>query len=353
MLTAQDSINSDQTKQQASVQTAQSSVDSANSALAKSQASLQNTVAQQNATLQTSQNSVDSANAALQTQQATAASNTAGPTEAQIDTANAQVANAQSGLQTAQNNLSAATLTAPASGTVESLSGAIGQWVSGGATSSTSSATTTSTTTTSGFITLADLTTPQISASVSEADIGKIQPGQKVNFTLTAYPNRTFTGIVAAIVPAGTTSSNVVTYTVLVTVDPTDVQMLPSMTATLTIVTQSADNTVAGPELGADLRGWQRHDGGRTAERRSDASRSPDGHYRWREHADRLGHPAWGQGGDRHDVGHQQVQCVDHPQHPDHGCRSGRRRSPRAEADRRGGGSVSFSGSSKIESRHL
>jgi len=46
-----------------------------------------------------------------------------------------------------------------------------------------------------------------VSASVSEADIGKIQPGQTVDFNVAAYPNRTFTGTVAAIEPAGTTTS--------------------------------------------------------------------------------------------------------------------------------------------------
>jgi HlyD family secretion protein len=96
-------------------------------------------------------------------------------------------------------------------------------------------------------MTLSDLTTSQVSAAVSEADIGKVQPGQKVNFTLTAYPSRTFTGTVATIQPAGTTTSNVVTYNVLIAVDPTDVQLLPDMTATVAIVTASADNAVLVP----------------------------------------------------------------------------------------------------------
>jgi HlyD family secretion protein len=82
---------------------------------------------------------------------------------------------------------------------------------------------------------------------VSEADIGKVQTGQKVNFNVTAFPSRTFTGTVAAIEPAGTTTSNVVSYTVRITVDPTDVQLLPGMTATVTIVTQAADNTILVP----------------------------------------------------------------------------------------------------------
>ena len=63
---------------------------------------------------------------------------------------------------------------------------------------------------------------------------------QKVNFAVAAYPTQTFTGTVAAVEPAGTTTSNVVSYTVLISVDPTTVQLLPDMTATVTIITQVA-----------------------------------------------------------------------------------------------------------------
>jgi multidrug efflux pump subunit AcrA (membrane-fusion protein) len=82
---------------------------------------------------------------------------------------------------------------------------------------------------------------------VSEADIGKLQAGQNVNFTLTAYPNQTFTGTVATIEPSGQTSSNVVTYNVLINANPSNAQLLPSMTATVTIITQEADNVVLVP----------------------------------------------------------------------------------------------------------
>jgi HlyD family secretion protein len=163
------------------------------------------------------------------------------------------VANAQLGLQTAENNLQWATLVAPTGGIVASLNGTVGQWIGGGATSSvTASAATASTASTTGsaFITLMDVTSPQISAAVSEADIGKIQAGQQVNFTVTAFPGRTFTGSVAAVEPAGTTTSNVVTYIVLVSTDPTDVQLLPDMTATLTIITQQANNAIVVPNSG-------------------------------------------------------------------------------------------------------
>ena len=222
-------------------------MDQAQSSLDKGQAALQNTIAQQGSTLQSAQNTVAQSAASLATQNATFSSSTAGATQPELDAANATIAGATAALQTAQNNLAAAVLTAPTGGTIASLNGAVGQFIGGGATSLSSSSSSSSSATSSAFITLSDLGTPQVSASVSEADIGKIQTGQKATFTVTAYPNQVFTGTVATIEPAGTTTSNVVTYTALISVDPTAVQLLPDMTATVTIITQQADNTVLVP----------------------------------------------------------------------------------------------------------
>ena len=174
------------------------------------------------------------------------------PTAAEVAAARAQVDNTRAQLQLAQNNYDAATLIAPTDGIVAAISSSPGQFVSGGGAGQSSAGTSSagsgnSTNGVSGFITLTEVDSPQITAQVSEADIGKVQPGQKVNFSVTAYPGKTFTGTVAAIVPAGTTTSNVVTYTVLISVDQTDVQLLPSMTGTVTIVTQEASNTVLVP----------------------------------------------------------------------------------------------------------
>ena len=68
-----------------------------------------------------------------------------------------------------------------------------------------------------------------------------------MNFTVTAFPGKTFTGTVAAVEPAGSTTSNVVTYVVRIAVDPPDVQLLTSMTARVTIITQSAGNALEVP----------------------------------------------------------------------------------------------------------
>ena len=168
------------------------------------------------------------------------------PTQADLDAAQAQVGRVEVALHVAQNNLQAATLISPADGTVASVNGAVGQWLSGGAVGS-ATATTGTITTTTGFITLADVTAPQVTAQISEADIGKIRPGQKVNFTVSAFPGRTFTGKVARIEPIGQTVSNVVNYNVISIVDPTDVALLPSMTTTITIVTDQKDDVTILP----------------------------------------------------------------------------------------------------------
>src|SRR5262249_8154275 len=149
-------------------------------------------------------------------------------------------------LQVAQNNLQAATLVSPAAGTVATINGTVGQWLSGGPVGSVTGTTGTITTTT-GFITLADVTAPQVTAQISEADIGKIRPGQKVSFTVSAFPGRTFTGSVARIEPIGQTVSNVVNYNVISTVDSTDVSLLPSMTTTISIITDEKNDVTMLP----------------------------------------------------------------------------------------------------------
>ncbi len=96
-------------------------------------------------------------------------------------------------------------------------------------------------------MTLTDIADPQVTAQVSEADIGKVRGGQPSTFTVTAYPDGTFTGTVATIEPTGQTTPNVVTYNMLINVDPTDVQFLPTMTATVTIITQEDTDAVLVP----------------------------------------------------------------------------------------------------------
>jgi HlyD family secretion protein len=83
------------------------------------------------------------------------------------------------------------------------------------------------------FLIAKDLKRLQVWASVNEADIGNIHPGQVVRFSVDAYPNRTFNGLVGQIRLNASMTQNVVNYTVVVNTDNSDGQLLPYMTANL------------------------------------------------------------------------------------------------------------------------
>ncbi len=83
------------------------------------------------------------------------------------------------------------------------------------------------------FLIAKDLTRMQVWASVNEADIGVIHPGQTVNFTVDTYPRDVFVGTVGQIRYNATMNQNVVTYTVVVNTDNKDLKLLPYLTANL------------------------------------------------------------------------------------------------------------------------
>jgi HlyD family secretion protein len=87
----------------------------------------------------------------------------------------------------------------------------------------------------------------QIETSVSEADIGKIKVGQKANYTLDGYQDRHFEGEVTQVRLASTTTNNVVTYTVLVSVDNSEGLVIPGMSANVSIITSSVKDALCVP----------------------------------------------------------------------------------------------------------
>lgn len=87
----------------------------------------------------------------------------------------------------------------------------------------------------------------KVMASVDEADIGQVKAGQRVSFTVDAFQNDTFHGTVQEVRLNPTTTSNVVTYTVVITAENPDQKLLPGMTATCTIVTQEITDAVTIP----------------------------------------------------------------------------------------------------------
>ena len=94
-----------------------------------------------------------------------------------------------------------------------------------------------------------DLTKMQIEVSVSEADIGKIQEGQKAEYTLDGYPDETFVGTVSQVRLNPTTVSNVTTYTVVVAVNNDEQILKPGMNANVTIITQNKENVLCVPNM--------------------------------------------------------------------------------------------------------
>jgi HlyD family secretion protein len=89
-----------------------------------------------------------------------------------------------------------------------------------------------------------DLTQMQLEASVDEADIGMIVTGQKVSFTVDAYPDRVFQGVVHQIRLAPQTIQNVVSYTVIVLVENPEQKLLPGMTANATFLVDQATDVL-------------------------------------------------------------------------------------------------------------
>ncbi len=92
-----------------------------------------------------------------------------------------------------------------------------------------------------------DLQKMQIDSSFAEADVGNVKEGQTVRFTVDAFPNRSFKGIVRQVRLNPTTQQNVVTYNVVVGVDNPEQILLPGMTAYVNIVVASRKNVLLVP----------------------------------------------------------------------------------------------------------
>jgi HlyD family secretion protein len=87
----------------------------------------------------------------------------------------------------------------------------------------------------------------QVECSVDEADIGKVKEGQKVKFTVDAFPTENFTGKVSQVRYAPEIVQNVVTYTTIVEVSNPEMKLRPGMTATVSVVTGEAKNVLRVP----------------------------------------------------------------------------------------------------------
>jgi HlyD family secretion protein len=113
------------------------------------------------------------------------------------------------------------------------------------------------------FIIANDLTKMQINAAVAEADVGGVQPGQEVEFTVDAFPFRTFRGRVTQVRNSPVTVQNVVTYDTIVEVNNDDLRLKPGMTANVSIVVARREDALRVPNAALRFRPPE-HAGNRT-----------------------------------------------------------------------------------------
>ncbi len=104
------------------------------------------------------------------------------------------------------------------------------------------------------FLIANDLTRMQIDSNVAEADVGNVEVGQAVNFTVDAFPYQTFHGKVAQVRNAASTVQNVVTYDVVISVKNADLKLKPGMTANISIITAQRDNVIKVPNAALRFR---------------------------------------------------------------------------------------------------
>lgn len=198
---------------------AQSGVSSAQSALAQSKLAANAAAAQSKASYAQAAQSADAANSSAATAQANQAA----------------VAAAEANVQQAELNLQHTVITSPVDGTVIARDVSVGQTVAA------------SLQTPTLFSIAQDLGKMEVDVAVGENDIGNVQAGDAVDFTVLAYPNRVFHGTVSQVRENPTTVSNVVTYDTVVLVDNRQGLLRPGMTANASIHVAQAKNALIVP----------------------------------------------------------------------------------------------------------
>lgn len=156
---------------------------------------------------------------------------------ASIGAQKASISQAQASYKTSMTNLGYTKIIAPVDGTIIKRAVDVGQPVAASFQAP------------QLFTIAQDLKKMQIEVNVSEADIGKVKEGQKAEYTLDGYPDATFHGVVTQVRLNSTTTSNVVTYTVIVSVDNEDLKLKPGMTANVSIITSQNRDVLCVPSV--------------------------------------------------------------------------------------------------------
>lgn len=153
-------------------------------------------------------------------------------TMAELEQRRAIVRMREASLDSAKVDFERTRIFSPIDGTVISRSVDVGQTVQASFTAPTL------------FVIAKDLTKMQIEAMVSEADVGGVEVGQDVTFTVDAFPNRTFAGRVSQVRNEAVTTQNVVTYATIIEVGNDDLKLKPGMTANVGITVARKDNVL-------------------------------------------------------------------------------------------------------------
>lgn len=153
----------------------------------------------------------------------------------QVDIAKATVEQTRAALNLAQVNLSYTKIHSPIDGVVISRSIDVGQTVAASLSAPVL------------FTIAEDLRKMQLDTNVAEGDVGRMEAGQKAQFSVDAYPGQKFQGEISMIRYAPQTVQNVVTYDAVLAVDNADLRLRPGMTATISIVYQERDDALVVP----------------------------------------------------------------------------------------------------------
>lgn len=168
----------------------------------------------------------------------------------QLGLQEAQVKQAEASLNSADIDLRYTKIISPVDGIVVSKEVEVGQTVAA------------SFQTPTLFNVAEDLTKMQIEASIVEADIAKVKEGQKVEFSVDSYPDEVFVGKVTQVRNNPITTSNVVTYEVIIEIDNKDQKIKPGMTANVEIITAEKENVLLVPNKA--LRFYMEDEDGKT-----------------------------------------------------------------------------------------
>lgn len=152
-----------------------------------------------------------------------------------LEQAQSVLSQRQEAVNKARTNLGYATITSPIDGIVLSKAVEEGQTVAS------------SFNTPTLFTIVKDMTDMRVIADVDEADIGEVREGQRVTYTVDAYPSEVFQGIVTQVRNEATTTNNVVTYEVVISAPNPDLKLKPGLTANVTVYTLEQPNVVSVP----------------------------------------------------------------------------------------------------------